>query len=531
MQDEETRPQENSHVQEIPFGKEFEGLVKSFNKWGARRITAQAGPALFRMLSAGTEIFFRRDLGERHFDGSAYASGILLWFLSMMGSCFAAALLPFSIGTPILFLLGLIKIPSIAISFFTGGALLARYWYLYKQNFERLQEFRATRRLYHSRSRGRPRWEDPLREEHIRIAALVILALLAPLIAVAFFASMYVTSILVAQQQAALWNNYLDAQDGKIRAQCLRSAMLGDSPVEITDLYKALSTEMDPELRQDVANANCDGPATMIVEPPQPAHNTATDQGQAPAAPIVATPAYPHGHEQTPQATTRTPSFVAEMFQDQAPQASPTTSAVIASPSPRPQGRKSKKKGAHAESAPPTENPTGQPSPEVQPTTRQAGAAQGLTRTFSLELLELLCSTFDEERIRQLVEQKADAPESLLPDSEILDTVRKLHEQFGRFEGGGKPLTVMFASPQPPPTGGGQGVSNTFSPELYEMLRATLSAQTFRQITKAKAETPENFPPDDELIRKLRQAPPETPQRNAYVGGLAEGILQQVAQA
>jgi len=117
---------------------------------------------------------------------------------------------------------------------------------------------------------------DPGQENGIKFFASVGLLVLAPVTGVAFIASMAVSANLVAQQQAALHDRYLDALDAQIEGEFLQDAILGKCPPEITYLYKPLPSTLKPELREDIAAAAVGKPVKIVAQAPKATRPPAT---------------------------------------------------------------------------------------------------------------------------------------------------------------------------------------------------------------------------------------------------------------
>jgi hypothetical protein len=98
---------------------------------------------------------------------------------------------------------------------------------------------------------------------------LVVLLFTAPIMALAFLVSMATSITQAAQQQAALYERYLDALDAQIEGEFLQEAILGKCPPEITNLYKPLPASLKPELRENIAAAAVGKPVNIVARPPK----------------------------------------------------------------------------------------------------------------------------------------------------------------------------------------------------------------------------------------------------------------------
>jgi hypothetical protein len=252
----------------MPFGDQFEKAVWNFNKTAGKRMASEIGSAAYRMLSKGTEVFFRRDMGERHFSPESIANGFMLWGITAVASCFTGTMI-----SPILRGLSLDRLAG----FFYGAVwpsimgciVIFFYWRFAIENTQRMGEFRSEGKTYHSKSRGVPRWE-PSQDLAIRVGAILVLLAFAPIMGLAFIASIYVSANLAAQQQAALYDRYLDMLDAQIEGELLQDALLGKCPPEITYLYKPLPDSLKPELRENIAAAAVGKPVKIVAQAPRP---------------------------------------------------------------------------------------------------------------------------------------------------------------------------------------------------------------------------------------------------------------------
>jgi hypothetical protein len=254
-------------MEEMPFGNQFEKAVWNFNKAAGKRAFADTVNSVYRMLSHGTEPFFRCEMGERHFSGGAATFGLMLWACTTIVSCLTP-----SLSGLLFYMVGWSSLARVLNSFLIplviGGTLYVIYYRFTKQNTQWIAQIRGEGKTHHSKSRGRPRWPDPAQERAIRIGGSVALLLLAPLAGIAFIASIYVSATLVAQQQAEMQSRYLDALDAQIEGKFLQDALLGKCPPELTFLYKPLSNSIKPELREEIAAAAVGKPVKIVAQRP-----------------------------------------------------------------------------------------------------------------------------------------------------------------------------------------------------------------------------------------------------------------------
>jgi hypothetical protein len=245
--------------------KALMGLIKGGVIGGGKRAAAEIGSGIKRMLAGGTEPFFRREMGERHLAHNIISYGMFLWFLTTIATLFTGSLIGWFLPERFRGVAEMFMVVGVVLSV----GVLVNFVKCCNENIKRLREFRAQRKPYHSRSRGKPRW-NPLDELKIRIGASAVLILFAPVTGIAFVVSMFVTAGLVADQEAAVRSAYLDALDSQIEGQFLQDALLGKHPTENTYLYKPLPESMDAEMREDIAAAYVGKPVTILAQPPKP---------------------------------------------------------------------------------------------------------------------------------------------------------------------------------------------------------------------------------------------------------------------
>lgn len=242
---------ELNNVPEIPLSKEFDRALSAFNKKAAGIMI----PKFLKALSTASEPFFRKNMGERHFGANELAGGFGLWgAATLLSAMFGMAFLRFGGG----------------LAFCVGGAVTAAFLILGSIDSAYALQCRMTGKTYHSRSPGVSRWGDKGGDWVITIVASIALLITSPVVGVCFIASRVMSANRIAQQQAALWERYLDALDQKIESELLQEAILGKQPPEITYLYKPLSPGLKPELRENIAAAAVGKPVKIVAQPPQP---------------------------------------------------------------------------------------------------------------------------------------------------------------------------------------------------------------------------------------------------------------------
>jgi hypothetical protein len=216
--------------------KEVDKAIMGLIKGGGKRLASEVGSMVKRMLAGGTEPFFRSDLGERYLIHSIVSGGTMLWFVTTIATCFTGSSIGWLLPQRYKTLIGFCMVVGIVLS----AGVFATFVYFCRENVKHLAAFRVQRIPYHSKSRGKPRW-NPFTELIIRVGAGVVLILFAPVTGIAFVISMWVTSSLAAEQQAAIQAAYLDALDAQIEGQFMQDALLGKIPAEITYLYQLCS--------------------------------------------------------------------------------------------------------------------------------------------------------------------------------------------------------------------------------------------------------------------------------------------------
>lgn len=105
--------------------------------------------------------------------------------------------------------------------------------------------------IYHTRSRGIPRWKG--NEFFVFLRIEIWLFLFNCPIGVLFAAGYCMNAKLKSEQNAAIMSRYLDKMDADIENLYLEDAALGKCPTEITYLNHPLDPNMNPEVRKSVA--------------------------------------------------------------------------------------------------------------------------------------------------------------------------------------------------------------------------------------------------------------------------------------
>lgn len=250
---------ENHTPEEIPYGNQFTDAVGLFNQKAAGILF----PAFFRAVSCFTEPLYRREMGERYFLRTS-SSGLFIWLVATLAALFTGSLIPHILRDfgfhGLASLLGYRYIGVIA----TGGIGLL-FLFFVKENEQWLKTIREDGKVYHSMSKGRPRWEDPLASFGMRFILPVVLFAIAPVTGILFGVSRLLVTLEASRQQAILYDKYLDKIDSQVDAELLGDAMLGKHPVEDTYLYKPLPANMKKDLRENIAAAVTRRPAKVIA--------------------------------------------------------------------------------------------------------------------------------------------------------------------------------------------------------------------------------------------------------------------------
>jgi hypothetical protein len=247
---------------------------------------------LVKPLALATDVFFRKDFGERYLAQNSAALALILWGLAPK-----LALLWGQGLNPLLQLIYDAGLHKIAYWFFRhdctnafGFLIGCAYGFMAVRNITQTRRRSASGQIWYSMSRGGSIFgiENKARDLLIAFGAVAILGLLAPSLALLFFISRLVSYQVEASQQAAFYNRYLDAMDAKVQAKYLRRALDKGEPPDDTDgLYCPLSKAFKGEYRQRVARVVAGGPfdasvADAVAEKPQTRPQFATAQSSRP---------------------------------------------------------------------------------------------------------------------------------------------------------------------------------------------------------------------------------------------------------
>jgi len=267
-------------MDEIPYAQNVTDAIDNYSKKAAGLYVSKFSKAL----DTAVEPFFRKQMGERYFDGQAAAGGAIVWIVGTIASSFNGLWLsPIASHHNFDALAKFLDHPIWAI--IPCCFMIVLYWAFCLDNNQFINVTRTAGTLYHSRSRGVSRWG---KEGNVIFAIIVFLVLFvfAPIMAVLFFISCGRVSNAADYQRAVLMNMYLDVKDSEIETDKIQDAALGNCEPQITYLYDQLPVDMKPEIRKDIAAAMVPrsprivAKSPMAAKPPEPLT-------QEPAPPIV----------------------------------------------------------------------------------------------------------------------------------------------------------------------------------------------------------------------------------------------------
>ena len=247
---------------------------------------------LVKPLALATDVFFRKDFGERYLAQNSAALALILWGLAPK-----LALLWGQGLNPLLQLIYDAGLHKIAYWFYRhdctnafGFLIGCAYGFMAVRNITQTRRRSASGQIWYSMSRGGSVFgvENQSRDLLLAFGAIVILGLFAPSLGLLFFISRIVSYQVEASQQAAFYNRYLDAMDAKVQAEYLQRALDKGEPPDDTDgLYCPLPKAFKGEYRQRVARVVAGGPFSPgspgpIPEKPQTRTQFASSQSSRP---------------------------------------------------------------------------------------------------------------------------------------------------------------------------------------------------------------------------------------------------------
>jgi hypothetical protein len=261
-------------MNEIPGGDLAQKALNDLNKKAA----GATMKALRRALCTASEPLFRVGLGERYFTTEAGEGAAMLWALATVASYYVAN----HYGTIAGWMAGFIHLHWLAdflnqpvLAGLSGVAFIVFYFALCRRNAVTIQNLRNQGTVYHSMSRGLPRWSN----DNVAglIAILAILFLFNIFVLVVLGIAAYMAAKLADEQEQVIYSRFLDANDEKLENEYMKAALLGKADPGLTYLARPLSEKKyTPELRNNIADAFT-GPATIIAQPPQSRKAMAAD--------------------------------------------------------------------------------------------------------------------------------------------------------------------------------------------------------------------------------------------------------------
>ena len=237
--------------------------------------TQIAEALLFFIASAAataTAPFFRKNMGERYFTP-------VRAFLSMMAwiALFVIAVMYRMVqnGEPT---------PGIVVGFLIPFGYIGMSLF----HLNAIQKRQATGVIWHSRSSGESLFgkENTTRDFIIELVVFIALFFVSFLHAGFFLLSRLMGYIAEASAQAALYNRYLDIQDGRIEAEFMETALRDGFPrKETAGLYAPLPSHIRGQRRANIARIVTGGP--FIDESKPTTTISGTEQAQPPSPPVI----------------------------------------------------------------------------------------------------------------------------------------------------------------------------------------------------------------------------------------------------
>jgi hypothetical protein len=250
----------------------FDNALNSLTK----KTAASVWGKFKRQLSTASELFFRKDMGERYLSNNSLFSGAVIWAmatliaLALPGLRSAAAYLCAFAGLHHLAYL----LHHWLLTLLAGGALVFFHIKFGRESIALMAKYRADGTAYHTQSRGTPRWgKDGVM---VGIGITVALFLFNMPAGILFAVSCAISAKLASEQEAAIYARYLDALDQKIEQEYLESAILGKCPTEITQLTKPLPAHMNADLRNNIAAAAVGRSVKIVAKGPRSAGSQGT---------------------------------------------------------------------------------------------------------------------------------------------------------------------------------------------------------------------------------------------------------------
>lgn len=272
----------------------LEGRILDFNL----KMAGLMATLLVRPLALATDVFFRRDFGERYFTPNSALVSTLLWGLAAnMGWLYDSGS---NVVAGWVYGAGFQKLGHwIYHHNYThriGTGILVIQGILCVWNYMKIRARVASGNPWYSMSRGGSVFgtENQFRDIALAVVITVILGVFAENIAVLFIVSRIISYQIEARQQALFYNQYLDAVDAKIQAENLQRALdKGEPPSFTGGLFCPLPNAIKGEHRKRVARVVAGGafapgaPGEAVKRPDiQPEYATSkTTDSQPPATP------------------------------------------------------------------------------------------------------------------------------------------------------------------------------------------------------------------------------------------------------
>ena len=261
------------------------------------KMTGLLATLIVKPLALATDVFFRKDFGERFLTGNSLVVSWFLWAAASHTSSIWGG--QENLTVQWLWKHGFHKIAQWLIdhdySVTIGWFMIMASGFMGGRSLFYTRTRAATGQMWYSLSRGASIFgnENKLRDIIIAAVAVGILSLFSPGLALLFAVSRIVSYQMEARQQSAFYNRYLDAMDAKIQAEYLQRALdKGEPPVNTEGLYCPLPKGFKGEHRQRVARVVAGGPfnPSATQDRPQPPQSFPPPRGGEPAPAAVVLP-------------------------------------------------------------------------------------------------------------------------------------------------------------------------------------------------------------------------------------------------
>jgi len=229
------------------------------------KMTGFLATLLVKPLALATDVFFRKDFGERYLTPNSAVVSILLWVAASVYASHETGR-----DNPILQGLWALGLHEIAqwisehdYAKTIGWIMVIASGFMVVRNLTQTRARTTTGHMWYSLSRGASIFGNENKTRDLMIAAMSvgILCLFAPTLALLFAVSRIVSYQVESSQQNAFYSRYLDAMDAKIQAEYLQRALdKGEPPDNTEGLYCPLPKSFKGEHRQRVARVVAGGP-------------------------------------------------------------------------------------------------------------------------------------------------------------------------------------------------------------------------------------------------------------------------------